>query len=99
MSSGYLCLEWVYGDDVDDWENVANLEYWDVHALAEAMKPIAEDRRHEARYWQKKDPDNHGTDVAVAAADSADATLKALESALKKMRNKFREDNDNDNTT
>ncbi len=90
--SGYVTIEWVYGDGEEEWEPVATLKYWEVAAIRDALKTITLDRKITADYWKQRDPDNHGTEIAIAAAKSFDFTLKSIERVLKKMRDKHRGD-------
>lgn len=95
MSSGYVSIEWVFGDDEEDWEPVGTLEYWEVSAIKDAVKALSTDRKVAADYWKRKDPDNRGTEVAIEAAKSADAAFRMFERVLKKMRDKNKENDGN----
>ena len=36
--SGYVTIEWVYGDEEEQWEPVATLKYWEVAAIRDALR-------------------------------------------------------------
>lgn len=95
MSSGYVSIEWIYGDEDDEWEPVATLEYWEISAIKDALRSLSLDRKMTADYWKRRDPDNRGTEVAVEAAESASNALRIFERVLKKMRDKRKESDGN----
>ncbi len=90
MSSGFVAMEWVYDEGENDWEPVACLEYWEVFAVAEALIPYIKEKKSHASYWKKRDPDSRGTEVLINAVTSAESAAAAFETALNKMRDKFK---------
>ena len=92
-NSGYLCIDWVFNPDSDDgYEPIAGLNYWEVNAVVEALKPYMKQRRQKISYFEAKGEENRGTEVLREAHDSAQSVLDVFTNALKLMRDAYKED-------
>jgi hypothetical protein len=98
-TSGYLCLDWVWGNADDEFEPVAGLGYWEVYAITEALKPYIKDRRSKLSYFVAKKEENRGTEVLRDAVTSSETALDVFTIALNKMRDAYKESNDANSTT
>jgi len=89
-ASGSLCVDWVWGQGDDDFEPIGALDYWQTHAVIEALKPYAQDCRAKATYYKAKGEVNRGTEVLEEAHKSASFALDMFESALSRMRTAYK---------
>ena len=95
MSSGYLCLDWVWGEDAEtEFEPIAGLGYWESFVVIEALRPYLKERRAKLSYYEAKGEQNRGTEVLRDSIASCERTIDAFTIVLNKMRDAYREDKD-----
>jgi hypothetical protein len=91
--SGYLCIDWVYNPESEDgYEPIAGLNYWEVNAIVEALKPHMKQCRQKISYFEAKGEENRGTEVLREAHDSTESALEVFTNALNRMRDAYKED-------
>lgn len=90
--SGYLCIDWVYNPESEDgYEPIAGLNYWEVNAVVEALKPHMKQCRQKISYFEAKGEENRGTEVLREAHDSTESALEVFTNALNRMRDAYKE--------
>jgi len=92
MSSGDLCLDWVWGEGLEDFQPIAALGYWEVFVVVEALGPYLKERRAKLSYFEAKGEQNRGTEVLRDSVNSCERTLDAFTIVLNKMRDAYKED-------
>ena len=91
--SGYLCIDWVYNPESEDgYEPIAGLNYWEVNAVVEALKPHMKQCRQKISYFEAKGEENRGTEVLREAHDSTESALEVFTNACNRMRAAYKED-------
>ena len=85
-ASGSLCVDWVWGDEDDEFEPIGALDYWQTYAVVEALKPYMRECRSKLSYYKAKGEKNRGTEVLADAEASATFCLDMFEMALNRMR-------------
>ena len=92
QSSGYLCLDWVYGEDAEtDFEPIAGLGYWETFVILEALGPYLKERRAKLSYFEAKGEQNRGTEVLRDSIGSCEQAIDAFTVVLNKMRDAYKE--------
>ena len=90
--NGYLCLEWVYDNaDEEGWEPVGVLDYWQTHAVIEALKPYVNRCENKLQYYLAKGEQNRGTEVLEDAAQSANHALNMFTNVLDHMKDRYKQ--------
>ena len=95
--NGFLCIDWVWDNSTDDgFEPVGALNYWQTHAIVEALKPYATRCKSKLQYYIAKGEQNRGTEVLNDAADCADYALNIFTESLSLMRDRYKETETNE---
>ena len=89
-ASGYLCIDWVWGDGDDEFEPIGALNYWETHAVIEALKPHMRLTKNKVKYYKAKGEDNKGTQVLEDASKCATTALDVFTMALDRMRDRYK---------
>lgn len=89
-ASGTLCVDWVFGTDEDEFEPIGALDYWQTHAVVEALKPYVAESANKLAYYKAKGEKNRGTEVLEDARDSAAFSLDLFTIALNRMRTAYK---------
>lgn len=98
-ASGSLCVDWVFGTDEDEFEPIGALDYWQTHAIVEALKPYLAESANKLAYYKAKGEQNRGTEVLEDARDSAASSLDLFNIALNRMRTAYKKaEYERDNT-
>ena len=91
-ANGSLCVDWVWGDGDDEFEPIGALDYWQTHAVVEALKPYMKECRSKVSYYKAKGEQNRGTDVLLDAAECATHALTLITSALDDMKDRYKQE-------
>ena len=89
-ASGSLCVDWVWGDKDDEFEPIGALDYWQTHAVVEALKPYVAESANKIAYYKARGEANRGTEVLEDARDSAAFSLDLFIIALNRMRTAYK---------
>ena len=99
-ASGSLCVDWVFGTNDDEFEPIGALDYWQTHAVVEALKPYVAESANKVAYYKAKGEKNRGTEALEDARDSAAFSLDLFSIALNRMRTAYKKaEYEGDNST
>ena len=89
-ANGSLCVDWVWGNEEDEFEPIGALDYWQTHAVVEALKPYVAESANKIAYYKARGETNRGTEVLEDARDSAAFSLDLFIIALNRMRTAYK---------
>lgn len=92
--SGQVLIDWVFGEGENDYEAIGALGYWEVHAVAEALKPYLSTRRNKLDYFKARGENNRGTEVLENSVASTERAHAAFNEALNLMRDHYKAGDD-----